>query len=331
MNLINYSMDEIIKNMRKNRKGMFFIFIGCILIGGCIGVYFGLFYKQPIYQLDDTIVDVVDVESIDKDEKYYYNAINELKEKKISLNSYIQYLGQVDLSAQSVMKIEDYQEKVIQFDDIYNQVWNEWWKSSVLGYGTQNDMEQFLKDQIIILDSKIDAANQMVDEAQDHSFSRSFVTVTEDAALDSILSAKNEKKYWESKADIVINADEKQRNSDHTKMDQLLKKSFDELNQLVKEFNTVIEFLEDNEQYDIVYNKYLMKQYVAGIGIEEEVPLEKVMLNSKNNAIIYARSVAGLDSGKERFFAILTFFTLFGVVVSILWGGVFTTRKNRII
>ena len=190
----------------------------------------------------------------------------------------------------------------------------------------QEIMEQFLEDQIITYDSKIEAADEMIEEAKNRSFTRSFVSITETAALDNILSAKKEKKTWELKRDLVIETDEKTKTNENIKMDDLLEQSSSDLNQLVREFNTVIEYLELNEQYDIIYNKYLMKQYITSVGIDEDLPLEKVMANSKNNAIIYAKSVAGLDNGKERFFAIVTFFALFGIVVSILWGGGFTTR-----
>mgnify|MGYP006922451235 CR=1 FL=1 len=59
----------------------------------------------------------------------------------------------------------------------------------------------------------------------------------------------------------------------------------------------------------VIETKDLVKERFFASSI---LPLEKVMANSKNNAIIYAKSVAGLDNGKERFFAIVTFFALFG-------------------
>ena len=321
MKHLDYSIDDIKINIKKNKKSMIRIFAVSILIGICFGIVCGLMYKQPVYTLDDTVVDFIDLKSIEKDEIYYYNAMNALKEKKLSLDSYVQYLGQVDLSMQGAMKIEEFQEKIIQFDDQYRIVWNEWWNSSVLGYGSKEIMEQFLEDQIITYDSKIEAADEMIEEAKNRSFTRSFVSITETAALDNILSAKKEKKTWELKRDLVIETDEKTKTNENIKMDDLLEQSSSDLNQLVREFNTVIEYLELNEQYDIIYNKYLMKQYITSVGIDEDLPLEKVMANSKNNAIIYAKSVAGLDNGKERFFAIVTFFALFGIVVSILWGG----------
>ena len=98
----------------------------------------------------------------------------------------------------------------------------------------------------------------MIEEAKNRSFTRSFVSITETAALDNILSAKKEKKTWELKRDLVIETDEKTKTNENIKMDDLLEQSSSDLNQLVREFNTVIEYLELNEQYDIIYNKYLM-------------------------------------------------------------------------
>ena len=58
---------------------------------------------------------------------------------------------------------------------------------------------------------------------------------------------------------------------------------------------------------------------------------EDIMNNRKNNAIIYAKSVAGLDMPQERFYTYITFFSIFGIVVSFLYGALVNAdrRKNK--
>lgn len=321
MKVIVLSTKDIKVNFAKNRKKMLYIFLVFLILGVLAGVCYGYGYMQDQYTLDDTTVDFVDFHSIEQKEDYYYSALNELKEKKLSLDSYIQYFGQVDMSAESTMKIKEFQKELSTFSNLYNETWNFWWNSSSVDYDTEQKRNSFFETRIEECESKINAANQMITEAHNNSFTRPFVKVTESTALDSILSAKNEQKVWEKKKKLVDDSDIVKIEEDNVHLEKLLKNSSDELNELVTVFNEIVKYMEEKEQYDIVYNKYLMKQYIAAVGMSDELPLEQVMANSKNNAIVYARSISGLDSTKERFFAMLTFFSLFGIAVSILWGG----------
>ena len=58
---------------------------------------------------------------------------------------------------------------------------------------------------------------------------------------------------------------------------------------------------------------------------------EDIMNNRKNNAIIYAKSVAGLDMPQERFYTYITFFSIFGIAISFLYGAFadVNRRKNK--
>ena len=81
MKYIEFSMDDFRRNMKKNRKGSVILFFIIMAIGICVGWYFGLCYKQPVYTLDDTVVDYVNLDLVEKDEDYYYSAVCELQEK----------------------------------------------------------------------------------------------------------------------------------------------------------------------------------------------------------------------------------------------------------
>lgn len=330
MRYTELSIDNLKANMKKNKKIMIWIVVVIIIIGICMGIYDGLLYKQPVYTLEDTIVGNVDLNFIEKDEIYYYSAVSELRTKKISLESYVQYLGQASLSAESSEKLDAFKEKTEQFNNDFDKIWYVWWNSGSMGFGSQKKADQFIEEQIKLYEERIDAADQMIKEAQDNSFTRSFIAETEESVLDTILSIKSSKKIWEKKQEAVKNSDKDDVLADNAEMDALLAEGCDKLNDLVKEFNGMIEFMESKEQYDIVYNKYLMRQYINSIEITEELSFEKIMANKLNNAIIYAKSVAGLDNNQERFFAIVTFFSLFGITLSLLCGAFYTHEKREV-
>lgn len=62
-------------------------------------------------------------------------------------------------------------------------------------------------------------------------------------------------------------------------------------------------------------------------GVTGELSEEDIMNNRRNSAVIYAKSIAGLDMAKERVFSFLTFFMLFGVTVAFLYGFFYKVKK----
>ena len=107
----------------------------------------------------------------------------------------------------------------------------------------------------------------------------------------------------------------------NARMDQLLEDGTVSINRLVERFNDLIAEIEKAEQYDVVYNPYLLREYVDMAGIAGELYEEDAVNVKKNEALIYARSIAGVDSRTERFYAVLTFSALLGAVFSLLYGA----------
>ena len=54
---------------------------------------------------------------------------------------------------------------------------------------------------------------------------------------------------------------------------------------------------------------------------------EQIMNNTVNNAIIYAKSIEGLDVPKERFFSSIMFFALFGFVLAVFVGVIYKRKQ----
>lgn len=94
----------------------------------------------------------------------------------------------------------------------------------------------------------------------------------------------------------------------------------DSINVVVERFNEVITDIEKEEQYDVIYNRYLLRSYFDEAGITGDLDKEEVLNIRINEALIYAKSVADVDSRTERFCAILTFSVLLGAAFSLIYG-----------
>ena len=75
MKRVEYSINEIQYNLKKNIKSMIVVFAFIFLTGSCVGIVKNMNYGQQEFTLDDTIVETVDFSSFTEDERYYYNSI----------------------------------------------------------------------------------------------------------------------------------------------------------------------------------------------------------------------------------------------------------------
>ncbi|MDE6950130.1 MAG: hypothetical protein K2P64_04340, partial [Lachnospiraceae bacterium] len=73
---------------------------------------------------------------------------------------------------------------------------------------------------------------------------------------------------------------------------------------------------------EVIYNPYLLREYCDMAGIVGEIYYEAAVNVNKHKALIYARSIVGVDSCEERFYAILTFSIMLGVAFSVLYGSI---------
>ncbi|MCI8504492.1 MAG: hypothetical protein HFH00_11825 [Dorea sp.] len=328
MKRVEYSINEIQYNLKKNIKSMIVVFAFIFLTGSCVGIVKNMNYGQQEFTLDDTIVETVDFSSFTEDERYYYNAFSELKNKYNALNAYALYLRQVDMSNESSNKLALFIDDLSQFKQANFD--------KLAGFYTYNtpiicdDMpkaEEFIKDNIGQNERKIAASDKSIERLNNHSFSKIFIQSSEAKELEKIQSAENEKEFWERQLNMIHSANLNEIEKINENMDQLLQNAEWELNGLVSLFNKFIIDIEEQEQYDIVYNKYLLKSYLTVAGVTGELSEEDIMNNRRNSAVIYAKSIAGLDMAKERVFSFLTFFMLFGVTVAFLYGFFYKVKK----
>ena len=268
-------------------------------------------FKQELYTAEDTIVQKVDLAHLEKDETYYYSAFMELKEKSCGVNAYIQYLKQVNLSGENMKKVSELEELAIDEKREFAEIQEFFISTKPIICDDLDTAKQFIKQ-------KLDAARLKRDKA---------IKILEEKKEKAEGKDRNLKIYAEQEAEILQDYLEKIDELDleairqtNYKMDQLLEAEVDRINKLVDQFNELIAEIEKEEQYEVIYNPYLLRKYNDMAGMAGELYEEDIINVKKNEALIYARSIVGVDNREERFYAVLTFSILLGTAFSVLYG-----------
>ena len=140
---------------------------------------------------------------------------------------------------------------------------------------------------------------------------------------------QNDIDIYENHKSIISKSSEAEIKEVAETADEILMENSEKINCIIDDFNECINDIAENEQYNIIYNKRLINDYFEAAGFSNEIEQEDILKNKLDSAIVYAKSVAGLDMGKERFFATLTFFLIFGIVISALIGGFYMKESNK--
>lgn len=302
MKRIEIGFEDIVGNIRKNKKGMFIIFFGIVLAGILCGYIDIQLYKQEVYTPEDTIVQKVDLKHLNRDEAYYYLAYMELKEKSCALNTYIQYLKQVYLSAESLKKVSDLEIQSVEEQKQFKEI-----------------VEFCISEKPIICDD-MDAAKQFV---------RQRIEISELQLDKEKPYAEQEIKVWKGYLSKLENLDSSEIKKTNSEMDRLLEIDQNSINGLVERFNELVREIETKEQYEAVYNPYLLKKYCDTAGVAGWYDKERMLNDRQERALVYFRSIAGVDSREERFYAILTFSIMLGVTFSLLYGGLILIKEGK--
>lgn len=324
MKYIELEWDDIRKNIQRNRGGIFIIFAVFFFAGILWGYIEMKSYRQEIYTAEDTIVQKVDLEHLERDESYYYSAFMELKEKSCGLNAYIQYLKQVNLRANSLTKVLELEALSLEEQKILRKMQEFYISEKPIICNDIDRTQSFVQTKLEAGRNKVERAEQTVLETE-KSFTRDFSKEEQEKALGLKLYAQEEVRIWESYLKKIENLDLNKSQETNVYMDQLLEEGMESINNLVEKFNDLIISIEAEEQYEIIYNPYLLSEYSNMVGIVGELYEKDVVNEKKNEALIYARSIAGVDSREERFYAVFTFSILLGTAFSLLYG----TLRNR--
>ncbi len=302
MKQIEYSISDLILNLKHNKKRMFLIFIGLMFISLAVSFILSRTYNQAETKKDETVVPQIDLEDYSVDECYFYEVNYDLKTMVDALDAYAQYLHQIDLNANNSEQLVRFQETLFSNSELFDFI-RQYYISNGPIYDDAGDAAEFF-------------VKQHIDELE-----RNIRMCEEKKLSDCISKYKSELKIWEKQRQNLDN----KNNGDgkliriNESMDELLQQGVAAYNNLVVQFNDMIRGVE-SEQYDIVYNLYLLDTYSSIAGITGELDEEDIMNVNKDSALIYARSVAELDNNTERFLACLTFGILLSFGLSVLYG-----------
>lgn len=315
-----YSMRDLIDNFQNNLRRTGIIFIILLIVS--VSVSFGLsrMYTETDIDRDDTKVPFISLQQFKNDETFFYKTNFELKKMTDALNAYVEYLFQVDLNGANREKLVDFQNELYVNQDFFDEVIGYYNHNTPIYIENLEAAEGFVTQHIYELEDAIARIDKKMEEYNEYTFaSKSYISEKQKDLLSQKSMYEEELSVWDRQKQNLQERDDEEVSFVNRQMEELLEQGVEIYNNLVEEFNQMIVSFED-EQYDIIYNPYILDTYRSIAGLTSEFEEEEIMNVNKNSALIYAKSVAGLDSREERFFSYLTFGVLFSVVISALYG-----------
>lgn len=329
MKTIEVTFELMKNNIKKNYKIMIAVMALCIIIGVVVGIVMAYSY-DPVKSIDKKqIQEHVGFQSLDRDGGYYYNAFFSLKEKNDYIKVYLTYFEQVDLSAESRNEIAMVEEKIFDYQEDFTDARTFFNANAPCLVGEVDSAIEFYTKKIELLEKTKEKTIAELDEVVNGKYTDDYKESRQKALSQDILGTEEDINMFAKWIDILKNSTQDEIAQKSVKADLVLEENREKLNQIIDDFDNTMENISRNENYEIVYNKRLLNEYSDEGGFDNELDQEEVLNNKKGQAIIYARSIAGLDIKKERFLAALTFFILFGVIVSIIAGSVYMPEKGK--
>lgn len=318
MRKIEYSKDELLGNLRRNRKKTLIVFCIFLLMSLAMACIFGLFYPRQENEAAAVSISRIDKERYRYDETYFYSLYTDLKKGMDALNAYAEYLEQVELGEDSRERLSLFQNLLGEKKKLFDDVKGYYVDNGPIVIDDREAALKFVNKYLETYKSNVKSAEKEV-EMLSEPFSTAFIKSTESSLYKQIKRNLREIPVWELQKKNIAEKDDSQMEEINSAMDTLLEDGVDGYNILAAEFEQMISGFED-EQYDIIFNEELLESYSLMAGIEGEFEAEDILSDKKNDALIYARSIAGLDSRQERFFAFLTFGIFMSCGLSFLYG-----------
>lgn len=318
MKQIDYSINDLLSNLKQNKKRVIIIFITLMLISIVVSFFLTRDYVQKEPDRDNTVVPQIVLDEYDKDETYFYSVSYDLKMMAGALDAYAQYLHQVNLNGGNNEQLVRFQEDLSDNTPLFDDIIQYYLSNGPIYADDQEAAVTYVNQHVEDLEASIDTIGKMIEQQEDYSFAAD-VNTENIALFEQQVQYEEELAGWEKQRYNLVNGDIETLASINRQMEKMLQQGVEAYNALVLQFNEMISDFED-EQYDIIYNPYLLEAYTSEAGITGELEKENIMNVDKNSALIYARSIAGLDSSTERFYSSLTFGFLLSIGLSVLYG-----------
>lgn len=330
MRVIEISKKTIHENMKNNIKYMGVIIVLNIALGIIVGTFNAILYN-PQQNINITALESeLDLSLIDQDEAYFFNAFFKLKQKSQYLNAYLDYFTQVQLTSDSREKLNEVESELDLYDSERLSDAIRFYKNNPLAL--ENQVESticFYDDRIEIISDDKSNVYKKLNDVVEKNYTEDYKNEEQKKIESKIDSLDNEIGLYNNISNLLKTTDANTIQEKSVAAVELLKVNYSELNEIIQNFNKTLKDISESENYEIIYNKRLISKYEKETNMKfySEFTDKQIMNNTVNNAIIYAKSIEGLDVPKERFFSSIMFFALFGFVLAVFVGGIYKRKQ----
>ena len=332
MRVIEISKKTIHENLKNNIKYMGVIIVLNIALGIIVGTFNAILYN-PQQNVNITALESeLDLSLIDQDEAYFFNAFFKLKQKSQYLNAYLDYFTQVQLTSDSREKLNEVESELDLYDSERLSDAIRFYKNNPLAL--ENQVESticFYDDRIEIISDDKSNVYKKLNDVVEKNYTEDYKNEEQKKIESKIDSLDNEIGLYNNISNLLKTTDANTIQEKSVAAVELLKVNYSELNEIIQNFNKILKDISESENYEIIYNKRLISKYEKETTMKfySEFTDEQIMNNTVNNAIIYAKSIEGLDVPKERFFSSIMFFALFGFVLAVFVGVIYKRKQYR--
>ena len=311
-------------NLKSNwKRGSLLLFI-CILCGLLVGLYQYQTYSPEKLTINDDLNQPIVLSDYPQGASQNYDIFHTIKTNADNIEVYYHYLMQISTSEESRIKIEDafeaydsfYSDEISKFLDSFKEN-----PSAPQGFEDAT-IDYYERQAEKCLDGVRDEENRLKDVIEG-SYTNDYKESFQSRVELSIARQKSKAKTFKEIADKLrnMNSIEMQKNredfsNDAAKLAERINTEGDNIDELLCEISK-------NDGYELIYNKYLLPDAAFG-DINEEYTSDRL-----GEAIIYARSVEGVDNRAERFWATMLFFVIFGITIAFLYGALYESKAAR--
>lgn len=329
MKIKELSLGDILKSVKKNFKLVIIIFIACIIAGVLCGIINAKSYNPKEEVRVSQIQEHVDLESIEKDGAYYYNAFFDLKEKNDYIQAYLRYFEQVDVSNESRAALSEVAGDVEEYQDDFNDAKTFYEENAPVIYEKRDSAITFYNEKVSDLEKNKADLELQLEEIVDGNYTDSYKTTEQDNISENLSALQIDIDMFNRQINIIRNSTQEDIEETAEAADEVLKENVTTINTIIDDFNETLSEIAETDNYEIIYNKRLINDYFENAGFNGELEQEDILNDQLGRAIIYAKSIAGLDISAERFFATITFFILFGVIFAVIIGAMRKPSADR--
>ena len=208
MNIIELSLSDITKNIKRNVKLILVILIICIVVGAICGIINAKMYDQKEEVRVSQIQEYIDLSSLKKDGAYYYNAFLNLKEKNDYIQAYLRYFDQVDISTEIRAKLEEVEEKLSNYQEIYVNARRFYEENAPVIFEKRDDAVEFYNDKISNLENSRENAESNLKEIVNGAYTDNFKQSQQNTTASYITNLQSDIDMFSKQVSIIKKSNE---------------------------------------------------------------------------------------------------------------------------